>query len=176
MHNSAFFTCLAEFIHLVPLHLPFQYFKNAIHTNVFFLFVMHSPLWVQKHKCSLMALLLLFSPHLCKTKVMQQLVSVTSVTSIPFTWVLNIPTSCLRTSLFYCAVHTLSSCKDEGCRQPWLRRNKRPFISFSYTIIFLIFFFFWSKEDMENRNHMNTNSNSHVSNIFSSLHSVNLKG
>lgn len=132
------------FSSLVTLFV-FTYLSNSSRmpskTIDFFLLLMHSSFWVQKHKCSFMALLLLFSPHLCKTKIMQQLFSVTSVTSISFTWVLNIPTSCLYTSLFYCPVHTLNSCKDEVHRQSLLRRNKRPFISFSYTIIFLIFFF-----------------------------------
>lgn len=134
------------FSSLVTLFLLFSYLSNTSRMRSkpmgFFLLLMHSPFGVQKHKCSFMALLL-FSPHLCKTKAMQQLLSVTSVTSIPFTWVLNIPILCLYTSLFYCPVHTLSSCKDEGHRQPLLRRNKRPFISFSYTIIFFNFFFFY---------------------------------
>lgn len=104
-----------------------------------FLLLIRSPFWVQKRKYVLIHGPL-FSPHLCKTKAMQQLVSVTSVTSIPCTWVLNIPISCFCTSLFYCPGHTLSSCKDDDHRQPLLRRNKRPFISFSYIIIFLICF------------------------------------
>lgn len=130
-----------QFGHLVSLHFPFQYFKKAIQSNIFFLLLMWSSFWVQKHKCSFMVLLLLFSPHLSKTKVRQQLASVTSVISIPFTWVLNILISCLCSSFFYCPVHTPSSCEDKGHRQPFLRRNKRPFTSFSYTIKFFFFFF-----------------------------------
>lgn len=114
----------------------------------FFFWCAHHFGYKNINKCSFMVLLLLLSSHLCKTKVIQQLASVIPVISIPFTWVLNIPISCLCISFFYCPVHTPSNCKDKGHRQPFPRRNKRPFISFSYTIKFLIFF---SKEDMENR-------------------------
>lgn len=131
-----------QFGHLVPLHLHFQYFKNAIQSNgvFFFFWCAHHFGYKNINKCSFMVLLLLLSSHLCKTKVIQQLASVISVISIPFTWVLNIPISCLCISFFYCPVHTPSNCKDKGHRQPFPRRNKRPFISFSYTIKFLIFF------------------------------------
>lgn len=67
------FLLVWQFGHLVPLHLPFQYFRNAIQTNTFLCFFFF---WFAHHfgyknisKCSFMAFLLLFSPCLCKTEV-----------------------------------------------------------------------------------------------------------
>jgi len=63
-----------------------------------------------------MAFLLLFSPGLCKISYckMQHLLSVTSLSSLPFTWALNMPyllplfLSALYAPLEVCPVCTLS--------------------------------------------------------------------
>lgn len=141
MHNGAVFTYLAVWSSCSS-SLTFPILQECHPKQWVFYFFWSTHYFGYKNisKCSFMILLLLFFSHLCETKVMQQLGSGTSATSIPFISSSILFISCLCTSFFYCPLHRQSSCKDEGHRQSLLRRNKRPFISFSYTINFNFFF------------------------------------